>query len=237
MDKLKYIIIVLVIAVLAYFLLKRPSAEEQSAAAAAKAAAEEAAADAAIKQAKAKAENAIQDTIANTELTAEEKQEQIALQQQVKKQAEQEEIKRAYDKALAAYNNLSVDEKWSKQNTEFQKNINNYASSVYTNMKGTQKHNYNFWKTNIEPLLSSEAKFFWFVHRYPNYDNTTLYARMKKQNWGYTTRKKAGGDKEMKELATKIMNKANTITQDVLLKKAGDVIPGYTGEIPEVYQA
>ena len=240
MNKNVIIIAILVVGVLVYFLLTKkaqPTAEEQAAANLANAAAKEAEAEAALKNTQARAKNAIQDTIQNTSLTKEEKEEQIALQQKVEKEAKQQEIKLAYDKALAAYNALSVGEKWSKQNKDFQNNINNYASSVYTNMKGTKKHNFNFWNTNVKPLLSQDSKFYWFVYRYPNYDTTTLYARMKKQNWGYTTRKTAGGDKEMKDLATQIMNKANTITEDVLLKKAGDVIPGYDGEIPEVYKS
>lgn len=251
MNKNVIIIAILVVGVLVYFLLTKkaqPTAEEQAAANLANAAAEEAQAEAALKNTQARAKNAIQDTIQNTSLTKEEKEEQIALQQKVEKEAKQQEIKLRYDKALAAYNALSIVEKYNLQTAEMKDQISKIANNLYKDMKGGNYHDASIW-SDIENNFTTPAKngnpqkILFFVYKYDQIDGNTLFPRMDKQKWHFIKPSycsKTG--KVYLQMKSKIddfrayYNDAKN-NSNALNKKPGAVIPGYDGEIPEVYKS
>lgn len=252
MDKLKYIIIVLVIAVLAYFLLKKPSAEEQAEANKDNAEANRANAEAEAKRAQAKAQTAINDIITNTEISDEEKEKQLALQkkamedaarmeEQLKYEQEQKTIKNNYDTALAQYNALTPDQKWEKQDNTLKTQIDSNAKVLYEDMKGGNYHDAKIWDT-LKAYTSSPAKMYLFGLRYSKKDNNTLLPRMDKQSWhlikpAYCSKKgKVYKDMKLKVDAFYNAYKAVKDNPAVLNKKAGDVIPGYTGQMPDAYK-
>lgn len=253
MDKLKYIFIVLIIAVLAYFLLKRPSAKEQADANRSNAEADKAKAEAEVKRAQAKAETAINDIITNTEISDEEKEKQLALQkkaledakkleQQLAYEQEQKKIKNDYDTALAQYNALTPDEKWEKQDKTLKTQVDTAVAELYKDMKGGNYHDASIWDNLTANFTHSQAKMFLFGLRYAKQDSNTLLPRMNKQSWhlikpSYCS-KTGKVYKEMKPKVDAFYNayKAVKDNPSVLNKKAGDVIPGYTGQMPDVYK-
>ena len=252
MDKLKYIFIVLAIAVLAYFLLKKPSAEEQAEANKSNAEADKAKAEAEVKRAQAKAETAINDIITNTKISDKEKEKQLALQkkaledaarmeQQLAYEQEQKKIKNDYDTALAQYNALTPDQKWEKQDNTLKTQIDSNAKALYEDMKGGNYHDAKIWDT-LKAYTSSPAKMYLFGLRYSKKDSNTLLPRMDKQSWhlikpAYCS-KSGKVYKEMKPKVDAFYNayKAVKDNPSVLNKKAGDVIPGYTGQMPDAYK-
>mgnify|MGYP003304819054 CR=1 FL=1 len=253
MDKLKYIFIVLVIAVLAYFLLKRPSAKEQADANRSNAEADKAKAEAEVKRAQAKAETAINDIITNTEISDEEKEKQLVLQkkaledaarmeQQLAYEQEQKKIKNDYDTALAQYNALTPDQKWEKQDNFLKNQIDTAVKKLYEDMKGGNYHDATIWEDLSANFTSYPAKLFLFGLRYAKYDNQALLVRMKKQTWHFIKpahcSKKGKVYLAMEPKLNAFYNAYKAIQDNpsVLNKKAGDVIPGYTGQMPDVYK-
>ncbi|MBQ8721245.1 MAG: hypothetical protein IJY67_03745 [Paludibacteraceae bacterium] len=253
MDKLKYIIIVLVIAVLAYFLLKKPSAEEQAEANKDNAEANRVNAEAEAKRAQAKAQTAINDIITNTEISDEEKEKQLALQkkamedaarmeEQLKYEQEQKTIKSNYDTALAQYNALTPDQKWEKQDNTLKTQIDTAVTKLYKDMKGGNYHDASIWDNLTANFTHYPAKMFLFGLRYAKQDSNTLLPRMNKQKWhlikpAYCSK----NGKVYNAMKTKVDDfyKAYSDVKDnpsVLNKKAGDVIPGYTGQMPDAYK-
>lgn len=235
MNKTVMIIVIAIVliggGVGAFFLLKKkddnePSAEELAAMELAQQqAAQQAAIDSNLASAQREAEEAAlraqaakNNTLSSTEMSAEEKQEQLDLMRAEAAKDEAEKAEKLRRAEIDKYNSLGVEDKFKSLSQLDQDTITKHQSFAYDDMKGSNAHNIGSWRALESDFNANELLFAFFILTWGNVDSQNDFiTRVTRQNWGYTKNPACKGS-EMKAIKDRLVQKARKVSSANLLK-------------------